>query len=95
MRSPATEGFQRGRRELGYVEGQTIIVEWWLAEGRFERLSAALSFGRAAVGGADAVSPRAGGTQNVLWTSYVLSMSEVFVALRARKDVRTWIRTFC
>jgi putative ABC transport system substrate-binding protein len=38
VRSPATEGFQKGLRELGYVEGQTIIVEWRLAEGRFERL---------------------------------------------------------
>jgi hypothetical protein len=48
VRSPATEGFQRGLRDLGYVEGQTIIVEGRLAEERFERLSAALSFGRAA-----------------------------------------------
>lgn len=38
VRSPATEAFQKGLRELGYVEGQNIIVEWRLAEGRFERL---------------------------------------------------------
>lgn len=38
IRSPATEGFQQGLRELGYVEGQTIIVEWRLAQGRFDRL---------------------------------------------------------
>jgi putative tryptophan/tyrosine transport system substrate-binding protein len=37
-RSPGTEAFQRGLRELGYVEGQNIIVEWRLAEGRLERL---------------------------------------------------------
>jgi putative ABC transport system substrate-binding protein len=38
VRSPATEAFQKGLRELGYIEGQNIIVEWRLAEGRFERL---------------------------------------------------------
>lgn len=38
VRSPGTEAFQKGLRELGYVEGQNIIVEWRLAEGRFERL---------------------------------------------------------
>ena len=38
VRSPGTEGFQRGLRELGYVEGKNIIVEWRLAEGRLERL---------------------------------------------------------
>jgi putative ABC transport system substrate-binding protein len=38
VRSPGTEAFQRGLRELGYVEGQNIIVEWRLAEGRLERL---------------------------------------------------------
>ncbi len=38
IRSPATEGFQQGLRELGYVEGQTIMVEWRLAQGRFDRL---------------------------------------------------------
>jgi ABC-type uncharacterized transport system substrate-binding protein len=37
-RSPGTEAFQKGLRELGYVEGQNIIVEWRLAEGRLERL---------------------------------------------------------
>lgn len=37
-RSPGTEAFQKGLRELGYVEGQNIIVEWSLAEGRLERL---------------------------------------------------------
>jgi putative ABC transport system substrate-binding protein len=38
IRSPGTEAFQKGLRELGYVEGQNIIVEWRLAEGRLERL---------------------------------------------------------
>ena len=38
VRSPATEAFQKGLRELGYVEGQNVIVEWRLVEGRFERL---------------------------------------------------------
>jgi len=38
VRSPATEGFQQGLREFGYVEGQNIIVEWRFAEGQVERL---------------------------------------------------------
>jgi putative ABC transport system substrate-binding protein len=38
VRSPGTEAFQKGLHELGYVEGQNIIVEWRLAEGRFQRL---------------------------------------------------------
>ncbi len=32
------EAFRRGLRELGYVEGQTILLEWRWAEGRPERL---------------------------------------------------------
>ena len=31
------EGFRQGLRELGYVEGQTIIVEYRWAEGRYDR----------------------------------------------------------
>ncbi|MBI3030395.1 MAG: hypothetical protein HYY64_12855 [Candidatus Rokubacteria bacterium] len=38
IRSPATEGFERGLREFGYVEGKNILVEWRLVQGKFERL---------------------------------------------------------
>jgi putative tryptophan/tyrosine transport system substrate-binding protein len=34
------EAFQQGLRELGYIEGQTIVIEPRYAEGRFERLPA-------------------------------------------------------
>jgi putative ABC transport system substrate-binding protein len=35
---PLNEAFQQGLRDLGYVEGQNIRLEYRFAEGRFERL---------------------------------------------------------
>ena len=37
---PLMKAFLEGLRELGYVEGQNILIERRTAEGRFERLSA-------------------------------------------------------
>jgi putative ABC transport system substrate-binding protein len=34
----ALEGFRQGLRDLGWVEGQNIVIEYRWAEGRFERL---------------------------------------------------------
>lgn len=38
VRSPVIEAFLAGLRQLGYIEGQNIAIEWRLAEGRFDRL---------------------------------------------------------
>ena len=36
--SARTEAFRQGLRELGYVEGKSILIEWRSAEGQLERL---------------------------------------------------------
>jgi ABC-type uncharacterized transport system substrate-binding protein len=36
--SPSMEAFRQGLRDLGYIEGQNLIIEWRWAEGREERL---------------------------------------------------------
>jgi len=36
--SPRVEAFRQGLRELGYVEGENIVVEWRYAEGKLGRV---------------------------------------------------------
>jgi putative ABC transport system substrate-binding protein len=38
--NPLREALLQGLRELGYVEGRTVVIEWRSAEGKFERLPA-------------------------------------------------------
>ena len=35
---PFFQAFRRGLRDLGWIEGQNITIEWRFAEGRYERL---------------------------------------------------------
>ena len=36
--SPYTDAFLKGMRDLGYVEGKNLVVEWRFADGKLERL---------------------------------------------------------
>ena len=38
LSSPNTVAFLKGMRELGYVEGKNLVIEWRFADGKLERL---------------------------------------------------------
>jgi putative ABC transport system substrate-binding protein len=39
-RTPAVDSFLHGMRDLGYVEGDNVAIEWRFADGQYERLPA-------------------------------------------------------
>src|SRR5262245_29687819 len=41
--SASTEAFRQGLRDLGYVEGKNIVIEWRFAEGNPDRVPTLLS----------------------------------------------------
>src|SRR5262245_10820882 len=40
LQQPIYDGFLHGMRDLGYREGKDIVIEWRLADGRYERFAA-------------------------------------------------------
>ena len=42
--------FSNGMRELGYLEGRNLVIEWRFAEGMYERLAVKRPAGRRGVG---------------------------------------------
>src|SRR5215831_6973198 len=68
----SVEAFREGLRELGYVEGQNIVIEYRYAEGKFERLSdLAADLARlkvdviVAAGGIQAIQPAKNATSTI------------------------------
>src|SRR5215468_2583393 len=37
--NPGVDGFRQGLRDLGYIEGQTIVIEWRWGRGRTDQFS--------------------------------------------------------
>jgi putative ABC transport system substrate-binding protein len=37
--APSRDSFRQGLRDLGYVEGQSIVIEWRHAEGKSEQFA--------------------------------------------------------
>src|SRR5687768_13729206 len=40
LRTERREAFQQGLRELGYIEGRNIVIEWRIADGKRDRVPA-------------------------------------------------------
>jgi putative ABC transport system substrate-binding protein len=91
--SESVEAFRQGLRELGYVEGQNIVIEYRYAEGKFERLSdLAADLVRlkvdviVAAGGVQAIRPAKNATSTIpiVMTGNVDPVASGFVTSLAR-----------
>ena len=87
-----TEAFRQGLRELGYVEGKNIVIEWRYAEGKLDRLPAlaadlvGLKVDVIVTGGSGATRPakQATGTIPIVMTQDSDPVASGFVASLAR-----------